>query len=167
MVDLSVDLPLILIQLATFLIGMVLIWFVFLKKFAKRMQDRAEFIKNTIDSAEKQKTDVEKLKAEFERQLETIEKKYQEKIREATKEGSEIKNDIVASAREEARLLLEKTSEKLGIEREKMLKELRLEVANLSISISEKVMQERMDKEHQNKLINEILKELDAGKIDR
>ena len=62
MVDLSVDLPLILIQLGTFLLGMVLIWFVFLKGFSKKMQDRADLIKNTIEAAEKQKIDVEKLK---------------------------------------------------------------------------------------------------------
>jgi len=167
MVDLSVDLPLILIQLATFLAGMVLIWFVFLKGFSKKMQDRSELIKNTIEAAEKQKIDVEKLQADYEKQLETIEKKFQEKIREATKEGLEIKNDIITKAREEARILLEKTGEKLEIEREKMLKELRIEMVGLSLSIAEKVIREKMDKTHQDRLVNEILEEIDAGKINR
>ena len=166
MVDLSVDLPLILIQLGTFLLGMVLIWFVFLKGFSKKMQDRADLIKNTIEAAEKQKIDVEKLKLDYENQLETIEKKYQEKIREATKEGSEIKNSIVLQAREEAKVLLEKTKEKLGIEKEKMLKEMRLEVAGLGIKIAEKVIKESVNKETQDRIIADIVKEVertDAG----
>ncbi|OGF51567.1 MAG: ATP synthase F0 subunit B [Candidatus Firestonebacteria bacterium GWA2_43_8] len=166
MVDLSVDLPLILIQLGTFLLGMVLIWFVFLKGFSKKMQDRADLIKNTIEAAEKQKIDVEKLKLDYENQLETIEKKYQEKIREATKEGTEIKNSIVLQAREEAKVLLEKTKEKLGIEKEKMLKEMRLEVAGLGIKIAEKVIKESVNKETQDRIIADIVKEVertDAG----
>ncbi|OGF45150.1 MAG: ATP synthase F0 subunit B [Candidatus Firestonebacteria bacterium RIFOXYA2_FULL_40_8] len=163
MVDLSIDLPLILINLGTFLIGMVLIWFVFLKGFSKKMQDRADLIKNTIDSAEKQKIDVEKLKADYEKQIETIEKKFQEKIREATKEGHEIKNDIILKAREEAKELLEKTKEKLAIEKEKMLKEMRLEVANLGISIAEKVIKQSINKEAQDKIIADITKEVEKN----
>ncbi|OGF47599.1 MAG: ATP synthase F0 subunit B [Candidatus Firestonebacteria bacterium RIFOXYC2_FULL_39_67] len=161
MVDLSVDLPLILINIATFLAGMVLIWFVFLKGFSKKMQDRTDLIKNTIDSAEKQKIDVEKLKAEYEKQLETIEKKFQEKIREATKEGNEIRNDIVLKAREEAKELLEKTKEKLDIEKEKMLKEMRIEVATLGITIAEKVIKQSINKETQDKIVEDIIKEVE------
>ena len=63
-------------------------------------------------------------------------------------------------------MLLEKTKEKLGIEKEKMLKEMRLEVAGLGIKIAEKVIKESVNKETQDRIIADIVKEVertDAG----
>lgn len=161
MINLNVDIGILVIQVITFLLGMILIWQIFLKKFSTKLKERSDYIKNTLESVAQQKIEVETLKADFQKQLETIDKKFQEKIREATKEGSEIKNDIILRAREEAKLLLEKTGEKLEIEKEKMLKEMRIEVTNLGLSIAEKVIKETIDKSHQEKLVEELLKELE------
>ena len=161
MINLNVDIGILVIQVITFLLGMILIWQIFLKKFSTKLKERSDYIKNTLESVAKQKIEVEDLKADFQKQLETIDKKFQEKIREATKEGSEIKNDIVLRAREEAKLLLEKTGEKLEIEKEKMLKEMRIEVTNLALAMAEKVIKEHIDKNRQEKLVEELLKELE------
>ncbi len=161
MINLNVDLGILIIQVITFLLGMILIWQVFLKKFSKKLSERSAHIKDTLDEIAKQKIEVEALKADFQKQLETIDKKFQDKIREATKEGSEIKNDLVLRAREEAKLLLVKTGEKLEIEEEKMLKEMRIEITNLALSIAEKVLKENVGKQQQEKLVADLLKELE------
>ncbi len=161
MINLNVDLGILIIQVITFLLGMILIWQVFLKKFSKKLSERSAHIKDTLDEIAKQKIEVEALKADFQKQLETIDKKFQDKIREATKEGSEIKNDLVLRAREEAKLLLVKTGEKLEIEKEKMLKEMRIEITNLALSIAEKVLKENVGKQQQEKLVADLLKELE------
>ena len=136
-------------------------WQVFLKKFSKKLAERSDYIKNTLESVARQKIEVEALKADFQKQLETIDKRYQEKIREATKEAMDIKNDIVLQAREESKSLLEKTGEKLEIEKEKMLKEMRIEVTNLALAIAEKVLKENIDKNRQEKIVEELLKEFE------
>ena len=64
-------------------------------------------------------------------------------------------------AREEAKLLLVKTGEKLEIEKEKMLKEMRIEITNLALSIAEKVLKENVGKQQQEKLVADLLKELE------
>ena len=161
MINLNVDLGILAIQVITFLLGMILIWQVFLKKFSKKLAERSDYIKTTLDSVALQKIEVEALKADFQKQLETIDKRYQEKIREATKEAMDIKNDIVLQAREESKLLLEKTGEKLEIEKEKMLKEMRIEVTNLALAIAEKVLKENIDKIRQEKIVEELLKEFE------
>ncbi len=161
MINLNVDLGILAIQVITFLLGMILIWQVFLKKFSKKLAERSDYIKNTLESVARQKIEVEALKADFQKQLETIDKRYQEKIREATKEAMDIKNDIVLQAREESKSLLEKTGEKLEIEKEKMLKEMRIEVTNLALAIAEKVLKENIDKNRQEKIVEELLKEFE------
>ena len=161
MINLNVDLGILIIQVITFLLGMILIWQVFLKKFSKKLSERSAHIKDTLDEIAKQKIEVEALKADFQKQLETTDKKFQDKIREATTEGSEIKNDHVLRAREEAKLLLVKTGEKLEIEKEKMLKEMRIEITNLALSIAEKVLKENVGKQQQEKLVADLLKELE------
>ena len=161
MINLNIDLGILAIQVITFLLGMILIWQVFLKKFSKKLAERSDYIKNTLESVARQKIEVEALKADFQKQLETIDKRYQEKIREATKEAMDIKNDIVLQAREESKSLLEKTGEKLEIEKEKMLKEMRIEVTNLALAIAEKVLKENIDKNRQEKIVEELLKEFE------
>lgn len=161
MINLNVDLGILVIQVITFLLGMILIWQVFLKRFSKKLTERSDYIKDTLDSVARQKIEVEALKADFQKQLEKIDKTFQEKIREATKEGSEIKNDIVLRAREEAKLLIEKTGEKLEIEKEKMLKEMRIEISNLALSIAEKALKEKIAKHYQKKLVEDLLKEIE------
>ncbi|MFH1074197.1 MAG: hypothetical protein V1752_03820, partial [Candidatus Firestonebacteria bacterium] len=44
-----------------------------------------------------------------------------------------------------------------------------IDTAYISVesAYAEKIMKEKMDKKHQDRIINEILKEIDAGKIDR
>ncbi|MEI6845617.1 MAG: F0F1 ATP synthase subunit B, partial [Candidatus Firestonebacteria bacterium] len=150
-----------LIQVITFLLGMVLIWQIFLKRFSAKLSERSKHIKDTLQSIEKQTLEAEAVKKDFDLKLEHIEKQFQEKIREATKEGNEIKNDIILKAREEAKELLEKTKEKLTVEKEKMLKEMRLEVAALGIKIAEKVIKENINKETQDRIIADIIKEME------
>ncbi|MCX5776819.1 MAG: F0F1 ATP synthase subunit B [Candidatus Firestonebacteria bacterium] len=161
MINLNIDIGVLIVQVITFLIGMILIWQIFLKKFLATLSERSNHIKATLDTIEKQSIEVAALKSDFTKQLETIEKKFQEKIREATKEGNEIKNGIIFKARTEAKELLEKTSEKLVIEKERMLKEMRHEMAALGIKIAEKVIKESVSKETQDKLITNILKDFE------
>jgi F-type H+-transporting ATPase subunit b len=164
MVEMKIDWSILIIQIITFIIGMVLIWKIFVKYFLKILSERASSIKQTLSDIDKQKIEVEKLKLEYQRNLEEIDKKIQEGVRIATKEGIEVKNEIILKAREEAKAILDRAYEKIELEKEKMLKELRAEVANLAVSIAEKVIKESINKKTQEKLIDEILQEIGKEK---
>ncbi|MFH1824757.1 MAG: F0F1 ATP synthase subunit B [Candidatus Firestonebacteria bacterium] len=161
---LDIDWKILAIQIVTFIIGMVLIWKVFVKYFLKILSERATNIKQTLNNIEQQKNEVQKLKGDYEKNLAEIDKKIQEGVKIATKEGIEVKNEIILKAREEAKAILDKTYEKIEIEKEKMFKELRTEVANLAVSIAEKVIRESIDKKTQEKLIDGILEEISGEK---
>ncbi|MEI7904615.1 MAG: F0F1 ATP synthase subunit B [Candidatus Firestonebacteria bacterium] len=160
---LDFDPKILIVQIVTFLLGMILIWKVFIKMFLGMIEKRAAEVKTALENAEKNKADTEEMKAEYLKHLEEIEKRVQEAIKDATKEGIEVKNEIILKARQEAKNILDKTYEKIGIEKDKMLKELRTEVVNMSISIAEKVIKENITKKVDDKLVDEVLSEIEKG----
>ena len=160
---LDFDPKILIVQIITFLLGMILIWKVFIKMFLGMIDKRAAEVKAALENAEKNRADTEEMKAEYLKHLEEIEKRVQEAIKDATKEGIEVKNEIILKARQEAKNILDKTYEKIGIEKDKMLKELRTEVVKMSVSIAEKVIKENITKKVDDKLVDEVLSEIEKG----
>ncbi len=152
-----------LVTIITFLIGMVLIWNVFLKRFLRVLEDRAAGVKDNIESAEKNKTEAESLRLEYQKHLDEIDKKVQRAIKDATKEGIELKNEIILKARQEAKNVLDKTYEKIDLEKEKMLKELKTEVVNMSVTIAEKIIKENLSHKVNDRMVDEVLAEIERG----
>jgi F-type H+-transporting ATPase subunit b len=68
------------------------------------------------------------------------------------------------TAREEARAQVEKAKEEISRERELAMSELRQQVADLSLNISEKVIGEAMDQQRQRDLIAEFLEQTEELK---
>ena len=161
---LEFDPKILIVQIITFLIGMLLIWKVFIKMFLGMIEKRAAEVKATLENADKNRLDSETLKAEYQKHLNDIEMRIQQAIKDATKEGIEVKNDIILRARQEAKTILDKTYEKIDLEKEKMLKELKDEVVKMSVNIAEKVIKENITKKVDEKLINEVLSEIEKGR---
>jgi F-type H+-transporting ATPase subunit b len=158
---LSLDLWTLIAQIITFIIGMVLIYFIFVKYFVGLIDKRAAEVKATVENAEKTRLTAESLRAEYQKNLEEIEKRIQQAVKEATKEGLEVKNDIILKARQEAKDILEKTYEKISLEKEKMLKELKDEVVDMSVLLAEKIIKENITKKVDGKLVDEVLAEIE------
>jgi F-type H+-transporting ATPase subunit b len=91
-------------------------------------------------------------------------KEGQEVIAQATKASEKAGQDILDKAREESRAQLEKAKEEIARERELAMSELRQQVADLSLAISEKVIGETLDEQSQRQLIADFLKETEELK---
>ncbi|MEK6647123.1 MAG: F0F1 ATP synthase subunit B [Candidatus Firestonebacteria bacterium] len=160
MVD--IDLKILLVQLATFLLGLVLLWKIFYKRLTKIMETRSEKIKSDIENAEKFKTEMNELKQKYEKELGSIEVKLQELTRQAIKEGQIIKEEIISTAREEAKQTILQTKEKLGMEKEKTLKEIKDEIINISMSAAEKILKQNLNKETNKKLVEDFITQIET-----
>jgi F-type H+-transporting ATPase subunit b len=160
---LDLDVKIIVIQLVTFLVGMVLIWKFFVKYFLDIIAKRAADVKSVIEQAENNNREAEKLKAEYMKHIDDIEKQIQQAIKDATKEGIDVKNEIILKARQEAKAILDRTYEKIGLEKEKMLKELKNEVVNMSVNLAEKLIKEKIGGKVDDRLVDEALAEISKG----
>ena len=141
-----------------------LLLLVVLKKYAWKpiltaVDERNKSIEDALKSADKAKKEMLALNTDNERIL--IEAK---KERDALlKEGREIKDNIIAEAKDKAKLEADKilitAKEQINNEKMKAITELKNQVASMSIDIAEKILKSELsDKNKQKELIAEALK---------
>lgn len=144
----------------------ILVIIIFLmKKFAWKpildaLESREDGIQNALDAAEKAKLEMANLKASNEKLLQEARSERDAMLKEAR----QMKDDMLASAKEEAQEQTDAMIEQaqLAIKQEKIaaMDELKNQVANLSLEISEKVLrQELSDKNKQIELVDSMLTE--------
>ena len=137
-----------------------------LRKFAWKpiltaVSDREEGIKNALATAENARKEMQNLTADNERIL----KEARIERDGLLKEAREIKENIILEAKDEAQKQADKVIEqaKATIQSEKQaaIFEIKNQVAEISISIAEKVVrQELADKDKQIELVEKMLKEV-------
>lgn len=157
----GISIPEILTQAAAFTL-LVLI----LKKFAwgpllKLLDDRREKIRSGLEEIEKTKREVETLKAQYESHQAHIQEEARAKIQTAIDEGKRIAREIQDHARNEARAVLEKAKEDIQLETEKAQVQLRNEIADLTLSATERLMNEKMDEKKDKALVLDFIQDLE------
>lgn len=148
-------------QLVLF-IGLVLL----LKKFAwgpilNSVSEREEGIQDALDQAENARKEMQNLNADNERIL----KEARAERDTLLKEAREMKETIISEAKEEAQIQANKVVEQaqatIQSEKQAAITDLKNQVAELSISIAEKVVRgELSDQKKQTKLVSDLLKEV-------
>ena len=137
---------------------------VVLKKYAWKpilsaVDERNKSIEDALKAADKAKEEMLSLNADNERIL--MEAKKERDI--LLKEGREIKDSIIAEAKDKAKVDAEKiltiAKEQINNEKMKAITELKNQVAEISIDIAEKILKSELsDKNKQKELIAEALK---------
>ena len=141
-----------------------LLLLIVLKKYAWKpilaaVDERNKSIEDALKAADKAKKEILALNTDNERIL--IEAK---KERDALlKEGREIKDNIIAEAKDKAKIEADKilitAKEQINNEKMKAITELKNQVASMSIDIAEKILKSELsDKNKQKELIAEALK---------
>ncbi len=140
-------------------IGLVLL----LKKFAwkpilEAVNDREEGIKSALEAAASAKKEMASLNADNERIL----KEARAERDALLKEAREIKDTLISEAKDEAKKeangLIKAAKSAIEIEKKAAIAELKNQVATMSISIAEKVLQQELaSKEEQLALVNKML----------
>ena len=135
-----------------------------LKKYAWKpiltaVDERNKSIEDALKSAEKAKKEMLALNTDNERILTEARKERDELL----KEGREIKENIIAEAKDKSKIEAEKilttAQEQINNEKMKAITELKNQVAEISIDIAEKILKSELsDKNKQKELIAEALK---------
>lgn len=146
-----------------------LLLFFLLKKFAWKpilnaVNEREDGIKNALAEADNARQEMENLKSDNEKILKEARAERDGMIKDAR----EIKETMISEAKEEAKAQATKLIEqaKTTIQNEKLaaITELKNQVADLSISIAEKVMQEELSsKDKQVALVEKMLSDIELN----
>ncbi|HET7521802.1 MAG TPA: F0F1 ATP synthase subunit B [Bacillales bacterium] len=150
----------ILFQLVAFLILMALV-----SKFAMRpmldvMKKRQDHIDNEISAAEKARETAEEAVEKQKKELEKARNEAYEIVENAKKQAESQGDKILANAKQQAERTLEEAREEISREREKAVAALREQTAELSVMLASKIIEKELDKEEQQKEIDDFLQQV-------
>ena len=161
---LGINLGYLISQIVNFTLLAVLLYFVAYKPILRMLDERSARIKQGLEDAERASRRAAEMEQEFDQRLAEARKEGQEIIAQATQMSEKARQETLEMAREEARAQVEKAKEEISRERELAMSELRQQVADLSLTISEKVIGESLDQQRQRELIAEFLEQTEELK---
>lgn len=140
----------------------IMLWV--MKRFAWKpllgvMEERRQKIQAEFDYIEEQKKEAKKLNEEYHKKLDDVEAQGKVIIQKAISEGRNLAKDIQKEAHENAEGVMKKAQEEVNIQMAKAKVQLKSELINMIIGVSEKVVKEDLDNDKQKKLVNAFIDE--------
>jgi F-type H+-transporting ATPase subunit b len=124
----------------------------------KNMMDtRTERIRADLDAAEGAKSEADRIREEYSRQLADAKTESARIIEEARQAADSVRRDLTQRAEAEAAELRQRNAEQLEAERNRLLSEMQGAVATLAIELAEKVVEANLDKDANNRLIESYI----------
>jgi F-type H+-transporting ATPase subunit b len=161
----SPDVGLMIWTLLAFLVALFV-----LRKYAwpaitEALDKRQRAIEESIDTAERARTDAGALLEEYRERLREARAQADEIVARARKAGEVHERETLDEARARREELLEQTRRDIEVETRRAIQEIRAEVADLTIMATEKVTRKALDADDQLRLVEEALGELDFSQL--
>ena len=103
-------------------------------------------------------------KKDYDEQMAKLREQTQELLRQAAREGASMREEIIVTARKQGEALIERAEEVIAQEKAKAIKELRQEVLDISLRVTEKVVGQMADPALQRRVVDKVFVELEAKK---
>lgn len=161
--DLGIDLRTIISQLVAVLIMLFLVSRIFFRPLRQALDDRTRYLEETYSDAENLKSEMQRLRDDYEQKLAAAEAESRERIHAAVSEAQALKDRIIAEARATAKEIEDRAHADMAQERQKMMLELRAHVVDLALRAAEKVTRETMSDERHRRLVSAFVEESGAA----
>ena len=131
----------------------------------KMVEERTNFIEESLLKAEKARTELDSVKVEAELILEKARKEHQEIMNEASQLREALIQEAKTKAIGEADKIIENARLQIQSEKEVAIRDIRKQVAGLSVDIAEKVLRSKLEKkEEQLGMIQRLIDEMNISK---
>jgi F-type H+-transporting ATPase subunit b len=139
-----------------------------LKRFAwgpllAAIAEREARLKAEAAAAQQAREESERIKNELTAHLAEAAAHRQDVLDRAAKDGEAVLAQFKAAAEEEGRKMREKTAAELGREKERLIVELRREVAGLSVTAAERLLRRSIDPAVEKAVLDDFLKDIAKG----
>ncbi len=142
-----------------FLILLALLRAVAWKPILKALEARETSINDALNRAETAKQEADRVLAENQKTLQKADEEAQRVLRESREYAARIQSEASQKAMEESRRMVELAQQEIGLSKQQALNELRTEVATLAVGAAEKILNESLDTDRQNRLVDNYLKQ--------
>ena len=141
-----------------------------LKKFAypkieEALDKRAALISESLDSAERQRVEADKLLADYRQRLAEAREQADEILDRARKAAETTKAEAVSEGQAKREELVEAARRDIEGETRRALDQIRKEVADLTVLATERVTRRSLDEATQKELVEEALREVDFSSL--
>ena len=131
----------------------------------KMVDERKEFIEDALLKAEKARTELDSVKAEAELILDKARKEHQLIMNEASQLREVLIQEAKTKAIGEADKIIENARLQIQNEKDDAIRDIRKQVAALSVDIAEKVLRSKLDKkDEQLGMIQRLIDEMNISK---
>ena len=147
------------------ILSFLIVWAI-LRKYAWKpilnaIKNREKAIENALLSAEKVKTEMEKLQADNQKLLAVARVERDQLLKEARHMKDKIIEDAKVAAQVEGKKIIDAARESINNEKRTALKEIKDLVSVLSLQVAEKIMKDKLaDKSGQGEYIDKLLKDV-------
>ncbi len=160
--DLGVDGPKLIAQLINFAIVLFVLWRFAYKPVFEMLETRRKTIAESMDNAEKIKTELTETQAERDKVLAEANQKAQEMIADAKEAAKQVGEAEGQKAVKQAEEIIRKAREATEADRDSMMAELKAEIGRLVVDTTAKVSGKVLTAKDHQRLIDETNKELAA-----
>jgi F-type H+-transporting ATPase subunit b len=148
-------------QLIIFLLLFFLLAKLAWKPIIKSLKDREQSIQEALDTAEKARLEMSRLKADNENLLKLAREEREKILRDAREASNRIKDEAQVDAKKAGDRIIEDARLAINAEKVAALKEVKTLVSNLSLEIAGKILQKNLaDDKAQKNLTQEYIKDL-------
>ncbi|MGH8898274.1 MAG: F0F1 ATP synthase subunit B [Egibacteraceae bacterium] len=148
------------------LIGFALLMFVMVRKvfpaLNKTLEERQQAIQGRLEQAEAARQDAEQLRREYEEKLADAREQATKIIEDTRTQAEGLRADLIRRAEEEARQIVERARADQQAERSRLIQDLRGQVADLSLSIASKIVQQELDGGRHADLVDDYINQLSS-----
>lgn len=151
--------------LVLFALSMIVLWRLAFPRISEALDRRQRAIEDSIDAAERTRREADELLAEYRERL-AESRKQAEGIIQRARQAAEIhERDATEEAKARREQLMAQTRREIEAETRRAIDEIRREVADLTVTATEKVTRKVLDEEDQRRLVEEALSELDFSTL--
>jgi len=140
-----------------------------LAKFAWRpllqaLESRQAMIRKSLDDADQARQDLERLHQESAQIIRAARADADSIISESRSNAQKLQEEMRQQARVEAQGIVRNAERQIQLQADKALQQIRHEAVDLSVMIASKLLQRNLSKEDNERLIDEALRQVQAGR---
>lgn len=131
------------------------------KPILSSLKEREKSIQDALDTAEKARQEISKLKSDNENLLKLAREERDRMLREAREASTRMKEEAEGVAKKSADKIIEDARAAINIEKQAALREIKVQVANFSLEIAEKLLKENLSTDKAQKdLVERYVKDI-------
>lgn len=149
-----------LFQLGNFIVVALILWFLILKPLVKKLSERQQVIEDSLANAKKVEENLAKSEAQYQKRLREARQEAEKILGQAGIDASGLSEEMKAKAKKEIEALVGQAKRSIRHEKEEMLVGLKRETADVVVLALEKILDEKMTGERDQKYIKEMVEKL-------